>query len=332
MTARHLGLPLVVAMSFGCAPALAPIKSDSANVAAAVADAQVQAQAMMAARTRAAAEAERECGPLKTAQPSLDEELALGRTLAVATVARLGHLYLDGTPEADPDKAAAALATAKPLPAGGKNAVTAHVAIVGKNLARGSSRPDLPWTFGVIDSTERVATSAPGGWVFVTTGLLKKLTNEAQLAAVLAHELAHVTAKDVLLHSRDAKYKQCVLGKEMQAMASASGNAALMAQLHVTDTGGAFTKQLVDSTVNALGNDQQAELAADKTALELISFAGYDALEFESVLTLLGPVPLHPRTEDWVAQLKSLREGSLKDFLHGTAKPDLKKPFAALAN
>jgi predicted Zn-dependent protease len=83
-------------------------------------------------------------------------------------------------------------------------------------------------------------------------------------------------------------------------------------------------------------NDREAEFETDKTALELVSFAGYDPTEYEKFLTSLGEeknglTAQHPKTGDRVAKLKALREGELKDFVHGTAKPDLGKVFAPLS-
>lgn len=63
---------------------------------------------------------------------------------------------------------------------------------LGRWLSLESSRPDLAWTFTVLDSPIAKAFSAPGGYVFVTQGLVNKLSTEAELAAVLAHEITHV--------------------------------------------------------------------------------------------------------------------------------------------
>src|SRR5205807_3190596 len=73
-----------------------------------------------------------------------------------------------------------------------KNKMERYVNHIGWKLASLSARPNIQWTFGVIDADEANAFSAPGGYVLVTTGMLKKCDNEAQLAAVLAHEISHV--------------------------------------------------------------------------------------------------------------------------------------------
>ena len=71
----------------------------------------------------------------------------------------------------------------------------ARVAEVGRRLAAGSERPELPWTFRVVDDPTVNAFAVPGGYVFVTSGLLGHLGSEAQLAGVLGHEIGHVTAR-----------------------------------------------------------------------------------------------------------------------------------------
>ena len=80
---------------------------------------------------------------------------------------------------------------------------------MGKNLASRSTRPTLQWTFGVLDSEVVNAVSAPGGYVFVTRGLLKRVSNEAALAGVLSHEIAHVTRKDAFAIYQKTKVDQC---------------------------------------------------------------------------------------------------------------------------
>src|SRR3546814_4416861 len=63
-------------------------------------------------------------------------------------------------------------------------------------MASQTTRPDLPWTFGVIDSPEINAFAAPGGYVMVTRGMYELLANDAEVAAVLGHETSHVVQRD----------------------------------------------------------------------------------------------------------------------------------------
>jgi predicted Zn-dependent protease len=70
-----------------------------------------------------------------------------------------------------------------------------YVNEIGQGMARRSERPELAWEFHVLDDASVNAFAMPGGYIFVTRGLLTHMTNEAQLASVLGHEIAHVTAR-----------------------------------------------------------------------------------------------------------------------------------------
>lgn len=290
--------------------------------------------------------AEKKCEPLLRREVGWEEERSIGADLAVAFTAKTGHLYLDGVTEKDPQKLLNQLSSREPLslPSGGRNAVTTHVATVGRNLSRYSARPDLPWVFGVVESESPRAFSTPGGFVFVTTALLKKMTNEAQLAGVLGHEIAHVVQKDLLRNYVDAKHKQCVAATFAAAMleAGAANNpsaaeAARYARSFASDEDSAtqdpgFRKFILDTALMLaqLGGDKEREFETDKVALQLVSFAGYDPVEYEQFLTTWKQEN-HPPSTDRAAKLENLRKNDLKDFAVGTNKAELGKDFAPLS-
>jgi predicted Zn-dependent protease len=70
-----------------------------------------------------------------------------------------------------------------------------YVESVGMKLARASERPNLPWHFTVVDSPAVNAFALPGGYIYITRGIMPFLQDEAQLAGVLGHEVGHVTAR-----------------------------------------------------------------------------------------------------------------------------------------
>src|SRR5438132_9810307 len=70
-----------------------------------------------------------------------------------------------------------------------------YIEDIGMRLARQSQRPNLPWQFTIIDSPAINAFALPGGYIYITRGILPFLDNEAQLAGVLGHEIGHVTAR-----------------------------------------------------------------------------------------------------------------------------------------
>jgi predicted Zn-dependent protease len=73
--------------------------------------------------------------------------------------------------------------------------VQAYVSRLGRQLAADSERPNLPWTFRVVDDPVVNAFALPGGFIYVTRGLMTHLTSEAELVSVLGHEIGHVTAR-----------------------------------------------------------------------------------------------------------------------------------------
>jgi predicted Zn-dependent protease len=70
-----------------------------------------------------------------------------------------------------------------------------YVAGIGKRMAAKSERPDLPWEFHVVNDAAVNAFALPGGFIYVTRGLLASMNSEAELATVLGHEIGHVTAR-----------------------------------------------------------------------------------------------------------------------------------------
>jgi len=97
-----------------------------------------------------------------------------------------------------------------------------YVSLVGAALAQGSTRPNLPWTFIVLDTDGVNAFAAPGGYVHITRGLLALIKSEAELAGVLGHEIIHITEKHTV---RALQKNQAV---QMGASETLSGSAAFM--------------------------------------------------------------------------------------------------------
>jgi predicted Zn-dependent protease len=76
-----------------------------------------------------------------------------------------------------------------------ESALQSYVQTLGEAMARDSERPDLPWTFGVVDDPTPNAFALPGGFIYFTRGMLALMNSEAELATVLGHEIGHVTAR-----------------------------------------------------------------------------------------------------------------------------------------
>lgn len=86
------------------------------------------------------------------------------------------------------------------------------VAEMGRNMALKAERPRLPWKFHVIDDAAVNAFAMPGGFIFVTRGLLAHMGSEAELAAVVGHEIGHVTAKHSVVQMSQQQLAQVGLG------------------------------------------------------------------------------------------------------------------------
>jgi len=154
------------------------------------------------------------------------------------------------------------------------SALQNYVNKVGRWVATQSERADLPWHFGVIESEDINAFAAPGGYVIITKGLYRKLENEAQLAGVLAHEIAHVVKNHhlkILQQSQlldlgaDMLSKQ--LGKDNQVIQKVIGSGA---------------------EVCARSLDKSAEFEADRMGVALTARAGYEPYGLPEVLQTIG--------------------------------------------
>ncbi|MFQ5623238.1 MAG: M48 family metalloprotease [Paracoccaceae bacterium] len=145
--------------------------------------------------------------------------------------------------------------------------VSDYVTRIGRKLARYSSQPRARWTFTVLDTPEVNAFAIPGGYVYVTRGLLALANSEAELAGVLGHEIGHVTAGHVA--SRRERSNEAGLGVLLGAVVGGllGGKEGLRQGLEL-------------STRVAAGyvarHSQEQEFAADKIGVRILARAGYD--------------------------------------------------------
>ncbi len=92
------------------------------------------------------------------------------------------------------------------------SALEAYVSAIGRELAAASERPDLPWSFQVVDDPGVNAFALPGGFIYVTRGILANLESEAELAGVIGHEIGHVTARHSVSRISRQQLQQLGLG------------------------------------------------------------------------------------------------------------------------
>ena len=151
-------------------------------------------------------------------------------------------------------------------------ALQRYVNRVGRWVASQSERPDLPWHFGVLDTSSINAFAAPGGYILITRGLYEILDNEAQLAGVLGHEVGHIVKR----HHIEVMQKSA--GVSAAARAAQRDNRAVW-QNHLIGTG---------AEVMARGLDKSAEFEADQIGVVLAARAGYNPYGLVEVLHKLS--------------------------------------------
>ena len=191
----------------------------------------------------------------------------------------------------------------KITPALEHHGLQAYVDEVGQRLAKQGPQPDLVWHFTVLDSAGVNAFSLPGGYVYVTRGLLAYLNSEAELASVLAHELGHVLARH--------------------------GSAPIGAE---TDT---HRQVLANSRTNGYGRER--ELEANHLGVETLAKSGYS---LQALLDVMGTLKLqeryvaeHHRTDTGmpvtyhgVLSMRSIRDVRLKQVVEEAERPAVPWP------
>ena len=234
-------------------------------------------------------------GVAQALQPiGLEEELALGQSVALEAFSRFGGEYRN-----------------EPL--------TRYVNLVGKTIGEVSDRPNLKYHFAILNSREQNAFAAPGGYIFVTIGLLKTLKNEAELAGVLAHEVAHVTQK----HMLETIQRGAVLSSATEfTMTAMKKDPEMYANVVDEITDKLFTK----------GLDKDLEYEADVYGIEFAYRAGYNPKGLRDYLKTLQAqkgraksafFTTHPPTEERISKI----DLTLRDYSDGDRLAILTKRF-----
>ena len=189
----------------------------------------------------------------------------------------------------------------------------AYVNRLGWWLAFQTERADLAWHFGVLDSESVNAFAAPGGYVFVTRGLLLRMRNEAELAGVMAHEIAHVLKRHHLQAIQ--KNAQTGLAAGLASLAAGSSKNSDLANKAI----GAGTE------LYARGLDKGDEFEADRMGVVIAARAGYDPYGLPAVLQTLGAInpqdsnlalmfKTHPAPQKRLELLDGLMTGSMDRY------------------
>ncbi len=226
-----------------------------------------------------------------------EEEKVIGDAVALEIVGKYGGLVRD-------------------------EATLRRVNLVGRGLASYSDRPELNWRFGVLASDSINAFSAPDGYVFITRGLYALADNDDALAAILGHEIAHITGK----HALTIVARNDAFSAGLNQLVQRSGETRkLDSQLKQVNLGA----DLIVKTLLEKGFDPQTEFAADLTGRQLAATTGYAPGGLRAVLIRLQstsagrsqPFSTHPPL---VERIKRLPADSA-----GVAAPASRKSSAA---
>lgn len=150
-----------------------------------------------------------------------------------------------------------------------------YISLVGTQLANLSGRSELSFRFAILDSEHINAYSAPGGYVFISRGAIQAMQDEAELAAVLAHEIAHISERHIIKAAK-IKAEDRSSTSTLSRILGGQGNTARIA-----------FSQAVDKAVETLfssGYQQADELDSDRVATLLLASTGYDPLALKNYL------------------------------------------------
>lgn len=171
--------------------------------------------------------------------------------------------------------------------------VNEYVKQLGQELVAYSDRPDLPFTFQVVQDQSVNAFATMGGFVYVTTGLLKAVDNEAQLAGVMAHEIGHIVRKHSIQQMRET-----IVARGLAGAAGIDRNIAV---------------QLGVELALRLPRSRSHEYEADRNALDTMMEAGYAPVGliqfFEKLLDKPSPptfLSTHPASRDRINALQQM--------------------------
>lgn len=176
---------------------------------------------------------------------SEEQEIAMGRDAAPKFEQEFGGLYPD-------------------------EEVQQYVQDIGMELVQYTDRPNLPWQFRVLNAEQINAFALPGGFIYITQGMLQSLENEAQLASVLGHEIGHVAER----HSVQQLQRTQLIGGGA-ALAGIFGGGAV----------GDVTSVVAGLALMSYSREQERE--ADLSGLNYIAREGYEPRSMVETMQIL---------------------------------------------
>ena len=214
-----------------------------------------------------------------------EEELILGRAVAARVIGRYG---ITQAPQQ-----------------------TYYLNLIGMALVQRSDRSDIAYHFAILDTDDVNAYACPGGFVFITRGALSMVRDESELAAVLAHEIAHVSERHIVNAMQKSKIMKV------------GGNIASDAFAY----GGPLFDKMTDFATDALfeGLSKSDEYDSDKKAIEYLDRLGYDYPAMFDVIDLLDERRKAGKTQV-LAKTHPTPKMRLKKLEQANRKLDLEEP------
>lgn len=173
--------------------------------------------------------------------------------------------------------------------------------LLGRSISSKTSRTDLPFLFGILNSDEINAFACPGGIILLTKGLVRSVQETSELAGILSHEISHV----VLKHSGDFEEMNPILAIISSLLAPSGGE--------IINTTTSMAIEQMEKQFLETGRDQKTELEADGAGVMLASMMGYSSLKYEQYLDRISKSPdaithskTHPDYKTRVQQIQKL--------------------------
>ena len=173
-------------------------------------------------------------------------------------------------------------------------ALQAYVNSIGQRLAKQSHRPDLPFTFTLLDSPQVNAFALPGGYVYITRGIMAYMTKEAHLAGVIGHEIGHITGR----HGAQRAAQQQIAGIGTAAAGILTGSNVV----------GQASQALGGALISGYGRSQ--ELESDRLGAEYIAKNNYPVDDMIGVISIL-------KNQELFAAERAAAEGREHQSYHG---------------
>jgi predicted Zn-dependent protease len=197
--------------------------------------------------------------------------------------------------------------------------INRYVNLVGKAMALYAGRPEIKYHFGVLDSDEINAFAVPGGYIFITRGALIKMDNEAQLAAVLAHEIAHIVKRHVVKELNIRGDEGSAIGGIAGLIGGATGSFRVALEQTLDDA--------ADILFNK-GYKAKDEIEADKIGVLLASVAGYDPSALKEFLNNAKSFEKEDKTYKGEHPIFEVRMREINETLKSHGLQDVRKAKA----